>query len=228
MITALLATAILTSHAPAARTIEFSGFTWEVKRAVEEKAGPGPNLFSDSEEAVFVDSQGRLHLKVLKTDKGWASSEVFLRAPLGYGAYTFELDTPADAVDDNVVLGLFTYGASEDYNHREIDFEVSRWGDPKAANMQMVIQPYDTVGNIVRYEMPRTTASSSHMFNWTKDKIDFTSMAKNWFKRWTYDGRDNPVPGDETVHINLWMFQGKDPVSGRTNEVIIKKFSFKR
>lgn len=210
----------------APRTIDFSGFTWEVKSAVEEKVGPGPNLFDGSPEAVFVDKQGRLHLKVTKTDKGWASSEVYLTKPLGYGSYTFELDTPAKAVDDNVVLGLFTYGEAEDYNHREIDFEVSRWSDPKFDNMQMVIQPYDTKGNIERYEMPPTASPSTHQFVWSKNKIDFSTKAPGYTKTWSYAGKDNPVPGDELVHINLWMFQGKDPFTAGPHEVIIKKFSF--
>jgi len=220
MISVLIAGAMM-----APRTIQFSGFEWEVKRA-EHKVGPGPNFFSDAPESVFVDDQGRLHMKVRKTAQGWTSSEVYLNKPLGYGKYTFEVDTPAKEVDDQMVLGLFTYGESEDYYHREIDVEISRWADPKFDNTQFVIQPYEVKENIQRFELAPEAASSVHSFEWRKEKIDFKTAAPGFEKTWSYEGKDNPVPGDETVHINLWLFEGKAPAADRDYEMVIRKFTF--
>lgn len=53
-----------------ARTISFSGYNWAVKSSVDEAAGifwtvdPGQNYFSHYATNVWVDEQGRLHLKI--------------------------------------------------------------------------------------------------------------------------------------------------------------------
>ncbi|AIE85121.1 hypothetical protein [Fimbriimonas ginsengisoli] len=223
--TAFIAGALLTHFSP--RTIQFSGFRWEVKGS-QEKVGPGPNLFSDSPDSVFVDRKGRLHLKVRKTAAGWTCAEVYLAKPLGYGSYTFEVDSPESAIDSNLVLGLFTYGEKEDFSHREIDVELSRWSDPTNDNAQFVVQPYEVAGNMVRFTLPADNPSSTHSFVWRRDKIDFLSKSGNFSKSWSYAGTSNPVPGDETVHINLWLYEGKAPTKDQTFEVILRRFSYRR
>src|SRR6185437_12399116 len=47
----------------AARTVHFSGYDWKVKASVGT-FGPGPNFFSSSPTNVWVDTRGRLHLKI--------------------------------------------------------------------------------------------------------------------------------------------------------------------
>ena len=42
------------------RAVSFSGRSWAVKRS-NEPVGPGPNLFSDGAENVWVDADARLH-----------------------------------------------------------------------------------------------------------------------------------------------------------------------
>lgn len=44
------------------RVINFAGRYWWVKNGTN--LGPGPNNFSDSEESVWVDDAGKLHLKI--------------------------------------------------------------------------------------------------------------------------------------------------------------------
>ena len=61
--------------------------------------------------------------------------------------YRFSVDSRLDTLDQNVVLGLFTYDHSPEYSHREIDVEASRFGDPGALNGQYVIQPWNSLGN---------------------------------------------------------------------------------
>jgi len=65
-----------------ARTIQFSGHTWEV-RASNGLAGPGPNIFSGATKSVWVDSTGALHLKIRKEKGKWLSAEVFSQQFLG-------------------------------------------------------------------------------------------------------------------------------------------------
>ena len=137
---------------PVYRTIEFSGYTWNVKSS-KAKVGPGPNYFSADENDVWVDEDGNLHLTISYKDGKWFSSEVFTLAPLGYGTYTFTLASPIDQLDKNAVLGLFTWDdAAPENNYREIDTEFSKWGNDSGENSQYVVQPYDHAGNIHRFD----------------------------------------------------------------------------
>ena len=128
-----------------ARTIQFSGSTWEVKASTIGVTGPGPNYFSYDESDVFVDAQGRLHLRISYHDGRWWSTEVINADPLAYGTYTFTLASRVDQLDPWPVVGLFTWdtGAPQ-VAYREIDIEHSRWGQPANDNAQFVIQPWDT------------------------------------------------------------------------------------
>src|SRR5262245_36873813 len=72
--------------ARAARTLEFSGYTWSV-RANSTPGGPGPNVFSDSAENVWLDEQGRLHMRITHRGENWQCAEITCTAPLGYGTF---------------------------------------------------------------------------------------------------------------------------------------------
>ena len=52
------------------RSIKFSGLVWKVK-ASAGRVGPGNNFFSDSNDNVRVDGQGKLHLKITEHDGQW-------------------------------------------------------------------------------------------------------------------------------------------------------------
>lgn len=125
------------------RVLRFSGYDWQVKSS-EGKVGPGPNFFDGSPDSAFIDAKGRLHLKIRKTDKGWTCSEVVLSKSLGYGRCSFTLETQPKLLDDRVILGAFLYADDT----REIDFELTRWGDAKSFNGQFVVQPYSVKGNM--------------------------------------------------------------------------------
>jgi len=117
----------LSSMPSAASTIEFSGRHWRVKDSYGNQVGPGPCYFSS--DCVRVDSAGRLHLQLIQRDGCWFCGEVISMDNFGHGTYRWHLDTAPARIDRNVVLGLFTWDASDpSYNYREIDIEVSRWG----------------------------------------------------------------------------------------------------
>src|SRR5512135_1367048 len=143
----LAGAALLRLDAAYPRTISFSGTSWSVKTS-SGRVGPGPNYFSDSTSNVWVDAQGRLHLKILKVKNRWTCAEVVSQASFGYGTYRFTLDSPVDALDPSAVLGLFTWNDDPAYNHREIDIEMSRWGAAANQNAQYVVQPYTLASNI--------------------------------------------------------------------------------
>jgi hypothetical protein len=204
------------------KTVAFDGFTWTVK-ASTRKLGPGPNLFSP--DLAWVDSSGALHLRIAKVGGRWNASEVINQATLGYGTYSWTVRADLDALDRQVVLGLFTWNDDPAYNHRELDVEFARWGnaaDP--TNGQFVVQPYDHAGNLQRVTQAPGLATTTHGFTWRPDRVDFFSTASP--TTWSYAGPDVPRPGGENARMNLWLFRGVAPSDGQPAEVVITDFTF--
>lgn len=212
-------------------TISFSGFTWDIRTSLVNRIGAGPNFFSDSPNNVSVDSSGRLHMKITKMIVGgvsvWYSSEVVLRQSLGYGQYIFNLEGGFENMDINAVLGLFTYDADAPPNYREIDFEFTRDGVPGNKNSQFVIQPFQVASNIFRFDFG-SYPNSSHVFNWTPSRVDFTSRGGSQNVGWTYTGTNVPTAGNEKARIELWMIRDRAPATGAEIEVIVRSFEFRR
>lgn len=209
-----------------ARIISFSGYDWVVSTTGGRKAGPGPNYFNDSEENVWVDDRGRLHMKITYRDGRWNCSRVELAQHTGYGRYIFYLSTRPDSLDKQVVWGLYTYKNDEE----EIDIEFSRWGIDNNHEAQYVIQPSYKPGNKARFRTDLDGRYSTHLFEWSKKRIDFASyhghrkepVSENQIiARWSYFGADNPPDSDERLKMNLWLFRGTPPSDGREAEVII-------
>jgi hypothetical protein len=217
--------------AATARTISFSGIDWTVKSSQGELWGPGPNNFSDTLNNVWVDEQGRLHLKITNEGGVWKCAEVIAQQSFGHGTYRFTLATDVADLDPNVVLGLFTWNDDPAFNHREIDIEFSRWGDPgDPTNAQYTVQPYTASANLKRWMLNPGYATTAHSFRWTKNSITFASSSGgNSLQQWNYTRRNGvPKPGGENPRINLWLFQGAAPQNGQPVEVIVSQFEYLR
>jgi len=217
------------------RTISFSGNTWRVKRYVNSQWGPGPNYFSDDDCNVWVDRQGRLHLKITRQNNRWYCAEVVCTRSFGYGTYRFYLDDYVDSLNQNVVLGLFTWSDNPAYAHREIDIEFARWGSPNNPNAYYTVQPWEPPGRQYRFQMPARIRRSVHSFLWQPARILFRSLrghdpverrASDVVKEWTFSGSGIPVPGDENPRMNLWLLNGSAPTDNKEVEVVISRFEF--
>ncbi|MBP6965313.1 MAG: hypothetical protein KBC96_13010 [Armatimonadetes bacterium] len=221
---------VVRSGSEVARVIRFSGYDWTVKRSVTPVGPPDAgNFFSDSAENVWLDSAGRLHLKITRRDGRWQCAEVVCERSFGYGTYTFTLASEPTSLGENVVLGLFTWSDSPDYAHRELDVEFSRWGDLHAANSQYVVQPWTEPGNRYRFNIAATGSPSAHGIDWRADRIEFVSRAGGGdLQQWTYAGPDIPAPGGETPRINLWLVNGhlSGSVGVGSAEAVVESFEF--
>jgi hypothetical protein len=217
---------------PAQKVIRFSGYDWRIKTNVG-RVFPGPNLFSDRAENVWLDAQGRLHLRITNRDGHWYAAEIISERTFGPGAYRFYLDGAVDDLDPSIVFGLFTFGMDPAFGHREIDIEFSRFGNASSMNAQYVIQPFNVAGNIRRFQMPAGVTSSVHGFDWRSDRINFQSWRGSQFsppgdvpiQSWTYT-QTIPTTLDEKAHINLWLFNDAPPSNGMEREVIVNRFEF--
>ena len=207
-------------------TVSWSGGTWQVKTS-RSAVGPGPNVYDKAN--VSVDATGALHLRIARNAAGtWTTAEVIGGTSYGYGTYTFTVASPLDALDPNVVLGLFTWSDKAPYAHREIDIEVARWGsatDP--TNAQYVVQPYATANHLARFTQG-APAPSTHRFTWRAGVITWESRDASGAvtSSYTYRGTDVPKPGDERVRLNLWLFNGAAPQNGQPAEVVVSRFAF--
>lgn len=218
------------------RTLNFSGYVWYVKNS-DTPIGPGPNYFSDSTNDVWVDGEGRLHLKIVQRDGKWYSAEVYIQKALGFGEYIFYLDSPVNSLDSNVVLGLFTWDgvAPAGVNNREIDIEFSKFGNiANPNNAQYTVQPYTVVANTHPFSVTWSGSQSTHRFDWQANSVKFAGHKgygpvfnpADELEMWEYTGSDIPSGGPVNARINLWLFNGNAPTDGQEVEIIIEKFQF--
>jgi hypothetical protein len=230
---AIVATLLLTSSTLAAGKpgypdkVTWNGVSWQVKTS-NAAVGPGPNIYSRAN--VSVDPRGFLHLGIAKdANNRWTTSEVIAPTSDGYGTYTFTVATRLDQFDPNVVLGLFTWSDKAPYAHRELDVEVARWGtaaDP--TNAQFVVQPYNKLNHLVRFQ-ESAAIRTVQRFTWRPGLVSFVSTRLDTgatVATYTYSGSDVPVPGDERVHLNLWLFNGAAPTNGQSVDVTVESFAF--
>lgn len=230
-----LARAVITRPYPGPRWLRFSGYDWWVKKSGPGPVGPGPNYFSDSPDNVWVDAQGRLHLRITHRTNQWQCAELVSARTFGYGSYRFQLESPADDLDPNAVLGLFTWSDDPAYAYREIDIECARWGnaaDPN--NAQFVVQPYDQPGHLARLAVPAGQTNAALLFTWETNRVRFQAQRGRFspqpapgavITNWTCS-LGVPQTGDENVRLNLWLFNGQAPARQQEVEVIISQFQF--
>jgi len=225
-----LASDIVTVPSGRQRIIRFSGYDWLVD---SRTGGPGPNRFSDSTNNVWLDDLGRLHMRITHRSTQWQCAEICALKSFGYGSYRFQLDSRIDNLNERAVLGLFTYSSDPADNDREIDIEFGRWAnavDP--SNAQFVVQP-PTPGHKVRFAVPIDQTNSTHLFTWEPNRISFQSLGESLsggpgsvVADWRFALSGVPQAGDETVHLNLWLYEGVPPTDGNEVEVIVQSFEF--
>jgi hypothetical protein len=183
----------------------------------------GPNDY-DPDNA-WTDAKGLLHLKLAKREGRWTSAEVILKRGLGHGTYSFTV-RDVSGLDPSAALGLLTWDIEGiDQNHREMDVEISRWGDPKIPNAQYVVQPFYVPANVARFTAPPGTLT--HSFRWEPGRIVFTTVrgsragqvpvARHEFSS------NIPTPGGERVRMNLYYFRYAPAPPEKDVEVVIER-----
>lgn len=213
------------------RYLTFSGRRWWIKHSMAEPVGPGPNYFSNSGRNIWLDNTGKLHLAIRPLAGRWVCSEAVCTDSLGYGRYTWVIDSRVDNLALPAVLGLFTWSDAPEYTHREIDIECSRWNDPGLpTNAQFVVQPWQDARE--RFVMP-AVRPSTHSFKWSPGAVSFRSVRgprlwpsdPGWVVH-TWDTTTHvPVPGGENPRINLWLYEAAPPPAAQTVEVVVRSFS---
>jgi hypothetical protein len=214
------------SRRPVSRTLHFSGYEWEIRGLPSGRGGTN-NTYDPAN--AWTDENGWLHLRIAQGLGQWTCAEVSLTRSLGYGSYLFDV-RDVSHLEPSAAFSVFTWDdATADPEHRELDIEVSRWGDPANKNAQYVVQPYYIPANVVRFSSP--AGPLNYSFRWQPGRVSFRTIRKSVpaavapvFESTFTSGV--PMPGSETVHMNLYVYgRGKSPLS-KESEVVIEKFEY--
>lgn len=208
--------------APERKTLSFGGYEWRARTAPSDRSGR-PNTYAPGH--AWTDADGFLHLRVSSGPAGWVCSEVTLAQSLGYGTYRFEVrDT--GALDPRAALSLFTWDEEAlDDRNRELDVEISRWGDPANRNAQFVVQPFYLPANVHRFEAP--AGPLVHTIAWQRGRVRFQTARRDGAVVASYEFASGvPQPGRATVRMALHAFGSPDATRPIDDEVVIERFSF--
>ncbi len=222
--------------ADSSKTLRFSGYSWQIIESEETEYLNDTNLRFDRQN-VWVDEQGRLHLKISNSDNGWYSAGLICTTDLGYGQYIFFLENRVDmytdcrldqldeyaifniSVDDGLSLDdvdniniAFSpqVGISEDNNHNS-------WFRTSIDNQQESYVYYidlDTWENLMGRDLfARPTRPGQYWirssFNWEPTSVRFESVIE-W----------HTGPGMVTYPLAIWELDGasiKDSGKDRIN-----------
>ncbi len=208
------------------QTLTFSGYEWEL-RAIPSDRG-GNNRYDPAN--AWTDADGFLHLKLTQRDGEWTSAEVILTRALGYGTYMFGVRDTSN-LDPAAALGFLTWDdQGADQNHRELDIEISQWGDSSISNAQYVVQPYYVPANVVRFAAP--AGRLTHSFRWEPGRASFktvrgtgASTAEPLVTQHEFTS-GVPIPGTERVRMNLYFFRYAPAPPRGDVEVVIERFQY--
>jgi hypothetical protein len=217
------------------RMLFFSERAWTV-RATDILDTPGPNIWADDHDAVWVDPEGALHLVMLEREGEVLAAEVALVESLGYGTYVFSLDTPIRQRNEFTVVGLFVRDTLTEAENKEFDIEFARWADPDGPDAQFVVAPWQVQGNGETFTVGPLYEPTIHASHWAPDHHLFTSaIGHDWppaemdvLRQWYYDGESVMAPGNDRTRINLWLFRFLDPPEGVEEgvELVVRRFDY--
>src|SRR5246500_5732680 len=146
---------------PSPKILSFSGYEWTTSSGPIFHAG-SRNFFDPAN--VWTDERGALHLRISGSPGKWSGAELKLTRSLGYGTYRFQL-RDVTHLEPSALLTLITWdGFGTESTRRELDIELSCWGNRDNTNVDYVVQPYYVPANVVAFRAP--PGPYTHSFQW--------------------------------------------------------------
>jgi hypothetical protein len=209
-------------------TVHFSGYDWLVRKISSDRGGMN-NLY-DGDNA-WTDASGALHMRIKKAGDKWSCTEMKLTHSLGYGTYVVTVRDTTN-LEPAAVLSLNTFddwGGEQHY--REMDVEVSRWGnDANETNARYSLQPFYVPGNMYAFAEPRGTLT--HSIRWEPGTISFKTtrgspgkasapvVAQHVFTSGV------PTAGSETFQLILYVIASDKNPMQKNAEVVVEQFAY--
>jgi hypothetical protein len=206
------------------QTTAFSGYDWHIRQAQSDPGGT-PNDYNSSN--VFTDARGFLHLRISGSPEHWMGSEVNLLRSLGYGSYRFVV-RDLSQLEPAAVFTMCT--RDDDGPSREMDVEISKWGETFTKTGQFVIQPYHIPSNSVQFDAP--AGPVTFMVRWSPRRAEFRAYrgaTSNWDSptiRSHVFTSGVPPAGNDLVHLNFYVFGNHSNPLRRGGEVVVELFEY--
>jgi hypothetical protein len=209
-------------------SLKFSGYDWGVRMIANDKGGTN-NLF-DRENA-WTDASGALHMEIKKKSGRWSCAEIFLNRSLGYGTYSVTVRDTSH-LEPAAVFTMYTFEDSAgEHHYREMDVEVSRWGDAtNKNNAQYVVQPFYIPGNVFAFTAP--SGVLTYVMHWESGHATFK----------TFRGRSAgagaqlvseheftsgvPVPGKAKPRLIFYLVASDKNPLRKPSEVVVERFEY--
>lgn len=208
--------------------LRFSGYDWKIQTADAVRGGVN-NLYDA--DNVWTDSNGAMHLRIVKKEKGWTCAQVILARSLGYGTYRFVVRDTSH-LEPAAVLSMHTFDEwGGDQHYREMDVEIGHWGDPGSKeNAQYGVQPFYVPGNVAPFREPAGTLT--HTMVWEPGRASFKTVrgSSPWpgapvVSEHVFTS-GIPTPGREFLQFMLYIVASdKNPLEKGT-EVVVEKFEY--
>jgi hypothetical protein len=210
------------------KPLHFSGYDWKVRTIASDRGGLN-NLY-DGDNA-WTDANGALHLRIKKKEGRWSCAEMVLTQSLGYGTY-IAVVRDTSRLEPAAVFSMTTFDDwAGDQHYREMDVEISKWGDAASkTNAQYGIQPFFVPGNVAPFSAPAGTLT--HTLHWESGKASFKTVRGS-----SMDGgapvvaqhvftTGVPSAGQETFQFLFYVVASeKNPLQKET-EVVVEKFKY--
>lgn len=205
---------------PPSPVIDFSGYKWRLRDAPSSRGGR--NVYSPAN--ISVDKNGAMSLRISKAENDWSCAETSLTRNLGYGTYEFVV-RGLETLEPAAVFSMFTYDyASGTLRNREMNIEISRWGDPAKKNAQYALQPFDVATNVHRFNAPAGTLTFS--FRWEPRRITFRTLRGSVRVSEHVFTVGVPPPGIESIRAAFYVYRAAVVKLQQPMEVVIERFTY--
>jgi hypothetical protein len=124
-----------------------------------------------------------------------------------------------------VVFEMFTYDyASGGLHNREMNVEISRWGNPTNKNAQYVVQPYYVAANVHRFNAPSGALTFS--LHWERDRATFRTLRGSTKISEHVFTAGVPTPGIESIRMAFYVYRQAVVKLQHPMEVVIERFTY--
>ena len=208
--------------------IKFSGYDWGVRTIASDRGGQNQPYEGDN---AWVDPEGALHLRIKKKGNKWSCAEVEMNRSLGYGTYIFTVRDTSH-LEPAAVFSLNTFDDwGGEQNYREVDVEMSQWGDGASKdNAQFGIQPFYVPGNVAPFVEP--AGKLTHSFHWEPGRVKFVTVRGASIREGAPVVAEHvftsgvPSPGHEKMQLLFYVVASDKYPMQKESEIVLEKFEY--
>jgi hypothetical protein len=161
----------------------------------------------------------------------WSCAEAELSQSLGYGTYIYTV-RDVTHLEPAAVLSLNTFDDwGGDQHFRELDMEMSRWGDAaNKNNAQFGIQPFYIPGNLAPFTVPEGTLT--YVMHWEPGRASFKAIRGSSVRPGAPVVYEHvftsgvPTPGQEKAQLLFYVIESHKYPLQNQNEVVVEKFEY--